>query len=260
MGQRDTSIDRGRERFPSTRWSRILEPRSPAESDGSPTPPSTDFSELAAQYWRPVYAYIRNRWSRSNEDAKDLTQAFFLWILEHDFVQRADPVRGRFRGYLRTALERFLTDDRRARNRQKRGGDRVRLELPGVDDADLLESLQDVKAADPSEVLDEEWRRTVLVQSLARLREQMEANGKRTSYAVFEDYFLNDSEELDYARVAERHGISKVDVSNALTRSKQAYRACIRSVVAETVGGPDELDEELRWLFGRSAGHRGANE
>src|SRR5690242_3501359 len=38
---------------------------------------------LCARYWKPVYAYIRAGWSKSNDDAKDLTQSFFLWIQEN---------------------------------------------------------------------------------------------------------------------------------------------------------------------------------
>lgn len=261
MGQRDTSIGRGRDRFPSTRWSRLVEsPRGSGESGGDAAGDAplreADGTELAARYWRPVYAYVRRRWSRNNEDAKDLTQSFFVWMLEHDFVQQADPARGRFRAFLRTALERFLTDDQRGRKRRKRGGDRVHVELPGADDADLLAMLQDDKAVGPVEALDEEWRRTVLAQALELLRDEMKASGKATSFAVFEDYFLDDSDTLDYARVAERHGISKVDVSNALARTKRAYRAWIRRVVADTVKGADELEEELAWLYGGSSTRR----
>lgn len=241
----NTSMGHGGDRFPSTCWSRLIEPV--GEQNGASR--LDDGTTLAALYWRPVYAFIRSRWSRSNEDAKDLTQAFFLWMIETDFVRRADPGRGKFRAFLRTALERFLTDDARRQNRRKRGGDRRHVELPGADDDDILATLHDPGVPSPELALDQAWRRTVLEQALSRVRTAFESSGKATTFRVFEDYFLNDSEELDYDRVAARHGISKNDVSNALMQAKRAYRSSIRAVVTETVRDRDELDEELAWLF-----------
>src|SRR5947209_7892091 len=112
---RDTNLDaRGRD-FPSTCWSRLL------DGFGSPDRSASRRAaeELARNYWKPIYAYVRSAWSKSIEDAKDLTQGFFVWMMESDFLSRADPGRGRFRGFLKVALKHFLGMDERARGALK---------------------------------------------------------------------------------------------------------------------------------------------
>ena len=37
------------------------------------------------------------------KDAKDLAQDFFLWMMESDFLSRADRGRGRFRVFVKVA-------------------------------------------------------------------------------------------------------------------------------------------------------------
>ena len=49
------------------------------------------FQTLVAAYWKPVYKYLRIRWQRSDEDAKDLTQEFFTRLIEKDFLGK-DPL------------------------------------------------------------------------------------------------------------------------------------------------------------------------
>ena len=51
---------------------------------------------------KPVYKYIRLRWGKSNEDAKDLTQAFFTRALEKDFFASYDPAQAAFRTFRRS--------------------------------------------------------------------------------------------------------------------------------------------------------------
>lgn len=57
-------------------------------------------------------------------------------------------------------------------------------------------------------------------------------------------------DELDYAAVAARHGVTRVDVSNYLMHAKRRYRATLRDLVAETVTDAGALRDELDWLLG----------
>ena len=64
---------------------------------------------LCEHYWYPVYAYVRRR-GHLNEEAQDLTQDFFIRILEGRYLDRADPSRGRFRSFLLNSCKFFLAD------------------------------------------------------------------------------------------------------------------------------------------------------
>ena len=109
-------------RFPTTQWSRVVT----AARDTSEAREA--LSSLCQAYWYPIYAYIRHR-GHTPEQAQDLTQEFFAYILEHDLIAMADPTRGRFRSFLRTVCARQLTDHRDRRNAAKRGGGRSPLSI-----------------------------------------------------------------------------------------------------------------------------------
>ena len=75
---------------------------------------------LLKDYWKPVYCYLRCR-GFANEEAKDLTQAFFHEIvLGEDLVKQADRGKGRFRSFLLTALRNYLINVRDKETAQKR--------------------------------------------------------------------------------------------------------------------------------------------
>ena len=68
-------------------------------------------AELCQRYWYPLYSYVRRR-ARDAAEARDLTQEFFVRLLEKNVVAFATPERGRFRAFLLTALKNFLANER----------------------------------------------------------------------------------------------------------------------------------------------------
>jgi RNA polymerase sigma-70 factor (ECF subfamily) len=234
---------RGGQAFPTTHWSLILD-----RGDAASRARSLAF--LAAAYRRPLLAYVRRLADVPAEDAKDLAQDFLLWVLETDFLSRADPSKGGFRPFLKTALRHFLADAKRREQARKRGGGQVVFSLEGGDEAPT--DVPDPASSTPEQALDELWRTQVLESAVRRLEDALTKERKARSFAVFRDYFLS-QQELDYRAVAQRHGISTGDVSNALRFAKRRYREEIRAVVRETVRDPKDLEEELRWLLGEAA-------
>ncbi len=102
----DTTIGRGSGRFPTTRRSAVLAATS---EDREERTRALDL--LVTLYWRPVYRHLRIHWSRSNEDAKDLTQGFFALAIERNVFGSYDPARGTFRTFLRTCLDRYVSNE-----------------------------------------------------------------------------------------------------------------------------------------------------
>src|SRR5688572_3177964 len=86
--------------FPTTRWTLLLSSRQ------SPEARQAALETLLPLYWKPVYFYLRRK-GLSVENAEDLTQGFFVHVLERDMLPRVDPARGRFRSYLLTSLENY---------------------------------------------------------------------------------------------------------------------------------------------------------
>ena len=90
----------GPRQFATTRWSLIL---SAADSQSEEQKARDALEELCRIYWRPVFVFVCRR-GYSMEDAKDLTQDFFVKIVEPNWLGHADANRGRFRTLLLTSL------------------------------------------------------------------------------------------------------------------------------------------------------------
>ena len=70
--------------FRTTRWSLVL--AAAADGDGR----EKALQELCSLYWPPVYAFFRSS-GHAEENALDLTQGLFAYLLERDDLARAVP-------------------------------------------------------------------------------------------------------------------------------------------------------------------------
>ncbi|MEO8373384.1 MAG: sigma-70 family RNA polymerase sigma factor [Candidatus Solibacter sp.] len=229
----DTAIGGNRDNFPSTQLSLI------EAAAGEPLA----LERVAALYWKPVYKFIRYKFVKSNEEAKDLTQGFFASALERDFFQRFDPSKAGFRTYIRLAVERFAATRHQADTRQKRGG--------GVDPVALDETLDEMagSAESPEEIFFQEWRRQLFALALDELRAECAASGRHTEWAVFEAYDLADEDRPAYSELARLHGIRESAVTNYLAWARRRLRALVTERLRGVTSGPGELREELRRLW-----------
>src|SRR5205809_7247147 len=105
--------------FTTTRWSLVL---AGANADGDQQKSAEALAELCRTYWRPIFSFVCRR-GYSTEDAQDLTQDFFVMILESNWLEHADPNRGRFRSLLLKSLQNFLVNAAERTHARKRGGD-----------------------------------------------------------------------------------------------------------------------------------------
>ena len=227
----DTAIGGLRDRFPSTRHS-LLEA---ARADGAL--PNGALDQVAALYWKPVYKYIRLKWHKDNEEAKDLTQSFFASALERDFFQQFDPGKASFRTYLRMALDRFAANEYAAAHRQKRGG------------AVSITSLDFDGAADtetPEDVFHREWQRQLFTLAVEDLRAHCRETGKPLQFQIFEEYDLADGDRPAYAELALRHRISTTALNNHLAWSRRMLRTYLTDRLRGVTSGDRELRDEMR--------------
>jgi RNA polymerase sigma factor (sigma-70 family) len=227
----DTAIGGPEGRFPSTQLSLIE-----AASAGLP---NEAMERVVALYWKPVYRFIRLKFRKNNEDAKDLTQGFFANALQRDFFARFDPVKASFRTYLRMAVERFAANQYAAANRQKRGGG-IEFEPIG-DQAATTES--------PEEAFEREWQRQLFALALDDLRAHCEGCGKQLQFRIFEDYDLAAGDHPSYARLAALHGIAETSVTNYLAWARRMLRGFVIERLQGVTSGERELREEMRRVW-----------
>jgi RNA polymerase sigma factor (sigma-70 family) len=204
---------------------------------------------LAQRYWKPVYAYIRAKWARSNDDAKDLTQAFFLVLLEDDALERFKPELGSFRRYLKVILQRFLGHQDRALARLKRGGAVRILSLDGDDQA-LRDIVPDSQAAEPDKVFERAWTVEVLKRATERTREHFRSTNQDDAFRIYEEYVLPPpSGRPTYSELAARYGIKEREVETLLTLVRMKMREEILHELADLTADDHHLREEWDALF-----------
>lgn len=225
--------------FPTTIWSEVRRGGARAEDR------ATALEGLARRYQGPAEAWLRAALGLGREEAHELFQEFFAWMLASDFLAKAERERGRFRGFLKLALRRFATDEHRRATAEKRGGG-ARLEP--LDAPDAREPV-DHGQPTPEEALDQAWRAALVDEAFERTRRVLEGRERGLVFAVFREHYLAPGPEADYRTLAARHGITTTDVSNFLQRAKALYRQELRALVLDTVATPEDLGAELAWLF-----------
>jgi RNA polymerase sigma factor (sigma-70 family) len=235
--------------FPATRYSVI----SAARSD-DPARRSQAIESITAFYWRPIYKYVRLRWHLEAEDARDFTQDFFLHLIEKDFLESYDPVKGRLRTFLRTCVDRLFLKQSRDAHRLKRGG------APALQSVDFDEAEREfsqaagvpgISALSPEDYFEKEWVRTLFTLAVEQLRLDCEAKGKSVHFELFAGYDLDDSEpRLSYAEMAEKFNLSPTDVTNYLAFARREFRRYVLEKLREMTGSEEEFRREAQALLG----------
>jgi DNA-directed RNA polymerase specialized sigma24 family protein len=237
MGETPT----GAGQFATTRWSLVL-------AAGRRAEPGADraLAALCEAYWYPLYAHARRRGLDAGS-AEDRVQSFFARLLEKDGLAVADPRRGRFRGFLLAAFGHFLANEWDRERAIRRGGGHAVLSLDFAGgEARLGREPADERT--PERVFDRLWALSVLDRALGRLREEYESGGKGRLFDELKPALAGDR-STPYADLAGRLGMSEGAVKMAVHRLRGRCREVLREEVAETVGSPEEVDDELRQLF-----------
>src|SRR5215475_12707751 len=233
--------------FATTRWSLILSAAN-SESEGQKAHDALD--ELCRIYWRPVFVFVCRR-GYSTEDAQDLTQDFFVKILEPDWLQHADVNRGRFRTLLLTSLQHFLVNAAEKRHTRKRGGG---VEFVSWDDwmaeapSQLSISARALDSSPAERLFDLRWATTVVEQALRRLREECEGKDRLRLFYALSRHLIEERDEVSYPELSVALGVTESAVKNLMHAMRQRYRCLLRDEVAHTVESPADVQDEIRYL------------
>ena len=231
----DTSLGGTKKDFPKTAWDLVQQARDTADDVRR-----AGLEELCRRYWKPVYYYVRISCAKSNEEAKDLAQGFFMHLVESDDLKRYKPEKASFRTYLKMVLKRFVQDEDKKAQALKRGGG---CRILG------LEALETVgNSAD--DAFDQGWRITFLRDAVERVRARFCSDGRTVKFQVFEAYDLcPESERPTYGDLATRHGVKGSDIQNYLVLVRREVLSEVRTALEQTTANPEELRDEWQALF-----------
>jgi RNA polymerase sigma-70 factor (ECF subfamily) len=226
--------------FHTTRWSVVL------AAGGSRADSRGALEELCATYWRPIYGFIR-RWGHGADEARDLTQGFFAGFLERRDVEGLDPSRGRFRSYLLASVKHFLANEKERERALKRGGGARLFSLSCDDDLGLAIEPADTRT--PEGDYERQWALALLRRALERLRIEQATKGRRELFERLKPTLAGEDVDGGYAAVADELSLTTVAVRVAAHRLKKRYGELLLEEVARTVDLPQEIEDELHYLF-----------
>ncbi len=235
----DTSIGGDARRFPTTRDSLVEGVSHPDEAIRRAA-----FADLVAVYWKPVYRYIRLKWRKDNEDAKDLTQAFLVKLFVQSTLADFDPARASFRTYVRVCIDGFIGHADEAAGRLKRGGGAT---LVPVDPEPPGGALTD-QGLSFDEFFHREWQRQMFALGVDDLRAFAHDSGKQTAWRVFETHDLAD-EAPSYADLADEFGLSIATITNHLAWARRELRRFVLARAKATTVTPAQFSRDVRALF-----------
>jgi DNA-directed RNA polymerase specialized sigma24 family protein len=233
-----------RARFPTTHWTRIA-----AAGAQVSTEDRTALAELCNAYWYPLYVFIRRK-GYDAERAGDLTQAYFVRLLEHGVLRAADPHKGRFRAFLRTDCGFFLAGERDRQNAQKRGGGRAIISIDAVD-AEGRYRFEPADTLTAEGLFDRAWAATLLEQVIERISRDYEQSGRGALFERLKAVLTDGAEALPYAAIAAELGTTEVAVQSAAQRLRRRFRDLVREQIAATLENPspESVQDELGDLF-----------
>lgn len=240
----------GGDRFPPTRRSVIEAVRSIDAEERARA-----LEALCAAYWKPVYKYIRLRWKRPAEQAQDLTQGFFLELLERELLEKFDPQKSRLRTYLRLCVDSTVMNEDKAGRRQKRGGTALHAALDfSAAEEELGGTVMDPSAIASPESLEEffekEWVRSLFALAVEELRQLCVERERERTFHLFEAYDLEGNEKISYDQLSKEYGIAVTDVTNALAWARREFRKIALERLRELCGSGEEFQREARSAFG----------
>jgi RNA polymerase sigma factor (sigma-70 family) len=228
--------------FVTTRWSLVIAAggKSSAESEEA-------LAQLCRTYWYPLYTFIR-RQGRSPEDAEDLAQAFFAYLLEKKALRSVQRDKGKFRSFLLASLKNFLANDWDKKHAAKRGGRHAMISLDAneAEDRYLRELSHD---GTPERLFERTWAVTVLDSVLQQLRKEYCASGKSELFELLQDQLIGAEHERSYAELGVRLGMKEGALRMTVLRMRRHFSYLLRAAIAQTVGSASEIDEELRYLI-----------
>jgi DNA-directed RNA polymerase specialized sigma24 family protein len=237
----------GEVNFPSTHWSLLA--AATLEGDGRGR---AALATLCQRYRAPVFRYLCAHGCPPQE-SEDVTQDFFLLLLNSRLWKKADRSRGRFRTFIITVLTRVWREIWRRSQAAKRGHGVAALSLdqlmeqhPSAEPATGASEAPAAAAEAHSATFDREWAAQMMENACRALADEWHARGQGEAFAVLKEFLQ--SPDASYAAAGAQLGLTESGINTKVHRLRQNLREALRREVAQTVAAPHEVEEELRYL------------
>jgi DNA-directed RNA polymerase specialized sigma24 family protein len=205
--------------------------------------------ELCGLYWYPLYTFA---WFKgfSEDDAQDLTQSFFLKVLEKKALKRGGPHKRRFRSLLLASFQNHISVYRQQAAAAKRGGgyQAISLDAHQPDERYHLEPTDNLTA---ETVFDAQWAKLLVERVITRVSEEYRRQGKASYFEQLRSHLnLGSGKSADsYEKAAKKLGLSAAGLKTVVCRMRKRFATFLRNEVAKAVLDPSDIDAEIHALY-----------
>lgn len=234
------TLPAGKSRFYTTQWTRVCVAREDSEEG------RRALADLCDAYYEPVLTFLRCE-LRDVDAAREAAHEFFARMLQGGTIHSAEQKRGRFRSYLLGAVKHFLSHQREAARRMKRGAGVEPVSL-NADESGVF-STADTQTITPDMAFDRQWALAVLARALETLRHECRTEGREALFDLLKPWLTGSAAHGDQAALAAECGMTPAAMKMAVQRLKQRFRQCLKTEVAGTLDDPAMVDEEMQSLF-----------
>jgi len=221
--------------FDTTHWSVVLRARDTGAEDA--------LTQLCQGYWQPLYAFAR-RLGQPHHAAQDLTQGFFVGVLEGRYLDKVEEGRGRFRSFLLGCFKHYLAHEERRAGAAKRGGGAEHLSLDLEQDVDPPSEW-----LTPEQAYERQWAVTLLDQVVIELETQYRERGRERLFEVLRPVLSTGQGRYDPRRAATQLEMSVGAVKVAAHRLRRQFRAALRRRITQTLDAGESVESELEYLL-----------
>ncbi len=209
-------------------WAKVL------EGDGAA------LESLAERYWYPAYVWLRV----SGNDAADTAihiVSFFARLQNVSPPRIDEPGATRLRDLMLFRLKEFA-----AAGFPSTGG--FPTFLLDVAHAERRFSKEPARAED--ELFARRWSLTILETTISALKAEYDSQGKGAQFEALKPFLgFNKRSEAGYAEAANTISMSTSAFHMAAFSFRTRYREILRTVIADTVRTPEDVDSELTVLL-----------
>lgn len=220
----------------TTPWGEIL-----PDPEAGPVDPELLHRRLLVLYGRFIHQFFKNVLDLHGDPLKDVTQEFFLHVLEKETLKRV-TYRDNFRGFLRLACRRFYINwvkssraKRRDTRRRESLGDR---DLPA--DRSLIPEDRFFAIYDAAE------RKRYLDMAMEKVRDLLREDGQEAELDLLRDHVGADGREPEeYSLLTGKYGLSESEIRNRLTKVRKLLREALLALAAQRSKDPEGELREL---------------
>jgi RNA polymerase sigma-70 factor (ECF subfamily) len=178
-----------------------------------------------------------------------LTQEFFARrVVTKQIFRGINPGEGRFRTWLLNSLQNLLRNEYDRQNARKRGAGQPHLSLDFTD-AEGRYLTEPADNCTPERVYERSWAMTLLDQTLWRLQNEYDQEGKAALFAELKCFLPGALSGRSYDEIAVRTGKTQSALKMAVSRLRQAYGRILRIEIRRTVSRPEDVPDEVRHLL-----------